>query len=149
MAIELLMTVGSMKELRATNTVEAAKLHPLKRDMEVVVKISSRKKRGLRANALFHKWCEEASVFFGIKRMGKHSPESRMKLVFKHTFLGYEADKIGTVDIQPQLIKTSSLDTGEFCLFMEQVQAWCAEKGCPLSNPADNEYQKWQQEQNK
>ena len=103
-------------------------------------------KRSLDANALFHIWCREAEKFFKIKPREGLEPGETMKLVFKNMFLGYE-DIVLTdnTTIKGQLRRTSKLDSGEMCHFMDLVVAWCADKGCPLSHPRGSEYEKWKE----
>ena len=99
------------------------------------VKITFGKTRTMSQNDLFHLWCRQGAKFFKLKGMGKITPEEQMKLVFKSMFLGVEDVQVtDKTIIQGQLRETSRLDVGEMHDFMTQVQAWMAEKGCPLES---------------
>lgn len=148
MTIECQMIVGPQSTLRANVTTEIDKLRELKRGDTVKVKIYTGGRRSLDANALFHVWCREAAGFFDIQPTNGVKPEKAMKDVFKHMFLGYEDYQVSDkLEFKGQLRSTRNLDKGEMCHLMDCVQGWCASKGCCLSMPEDNEYQRWQAEQ--
>lgn len=97
--------------------------------------------RSKNANALFHVWCRELSVYF--TKGNVSLTEEEAKELMKYHFLGTEDRVIGKTVIEGQLRRTSKLDSGEMKQFMDQVLAWAADKGCPLSQPEDNEYVQW------
>ena len=137
------------KQVRLTNEyqreefINAIKRDPLPQAYEYV----STKTRSLSANALFHIWCREAAKHFGLKIQHGIEPEEQMKMVFKEQFLGRQTIKVRNFEFKDELRHTSKLEPAEMSHFMEQIQSWCASKGCALSNPADNEYARWQAEQ--
>ena len=100
--------------------------------------------RSKNANALFHVWCREMSVYF-TKRYSTLTEEEAKELM-KYNFLGCEDRVIGKTVIAGQLRRTSKLDSGEMKFFMDQVLAWAADKGCALSLPQDSEYVQWSRE---
>ena len=97
--------------------------------------------RSKNANALFHIWCRELSVYFTKGHVSLTEEEA--KELMKYNFLGCEDRVIGKTVIKGQLRRTSKLTSGEMKQFMDQVLAWAADKGCPLSQPEDNEYIRW------
>lgn len=101
-------------------------------------------KRSVNANALFHVWCRELSRYFENANIKLNEEDA--KLLLKNMFLGREDRQIGATLIEGQVRQTSKLTSGEMKLFMDQVLAWGAEKGCALSLPEDNEYVKWSRE---
>jgi hypothetical protein len=116
-------------------------------DFEVPLQITAKPyspKRSNNANALFHVWCRELSTYF--ERANIALSEEQAKLLMKNMFLGREDHHIGATLIEGQVRHTSKLTSGEMKMFMDQVLAWAAEKGCALSLPEDNEYVKWSRE---
>lgn len=101
-------------------------------------------KRSVNANALFHVWCRELSRYFENANIKLNEEDA--KLLLKNMFLGREDRQIGATLIEGQVRQTSKLTSGEMKMFMDQVLAWGAEKGCALSLPEDNEYVKWSRE---
>lgn len=99
-----------------------------------------RQKRSLNQNSLFWMWCGEAMVHFNSKKPPKPLTKDDMHDLFCHLFLGYEDKVVGTTVIEGKLKGTSGLDTGEMFAFMEQVEAWCIDKGLRLTVPNVSEY---------
>ena len=108
-------------------------------------------KRSLSANALCHVWYSEISKEISTITI-KTSPE-QIKEMMKHSFLGYETKTVqnivnGKISDHESLRKTSNLDKGDFCFYMQQIYYWAADLGIVLSTPMESEYMKWIREQN-
>lgn len=101
-------------------------------------------KRSLNANALVHLWFREIGQYFTERNVPLSEEDA--KLLMKDLFLGLEDIQIGKRQIKQQLRRTSKLDSGEMKQFMDQIVAWCADKGCALSQPTDSEYARWSRE---
>ena len=158
MAIEgVRMVVGSMRELRANVTTEVDKLSPLKPGMEVVVKISSGKARGLPANALSHVW------YGDIAKVWHESPDyakAFCKLHYGVQILRAECEsfralydkaiknnlsypeKLEAMRILPV---TRLMDKDQMCRYLNAMQQGLAEADMSvvLTTPAESEYEKW------
>lgn len=104
-----------------------------------------RNPRTLSQNAMFHAWCRELSVWV-IERDPSYTPEN-VKLLLKQKFLGSEDIQVGKTTIKNQLIKTSSLDSGEMHHFMNEVYHWAFELGYALPIDPQSEYRKLQLQQ--
>ncbi|NHB94463.1 YbcN family protein [Photorhabdus cinerea] len=109
-------------------------------------------KRSLSQNATAHLWFGEISRYL-CANGAKYSLEE-VKEMLKHTFLGYEVIEI--MDVTTQLTervrtlkRTSKLDTGDMFQFMERVEQWAVSIGCFVTIPANSEYMKLKQEQDK
>jgi len=76
-----------------------------------------------------------------INKIPTATPEN-MKLMLKHRFLGVEDIKVGKNVIEGQVKLTRSLTKGEMVHFMDNVYHWARENKCLLTVPADSEYQK-------
>ena len=110
--------------------------------------------RTLPQNALFHKWCAAAAMFFvsmGKTTFASGAPmnEATMKRNLKQTFLGEEIIrdtnlKTGEITERSELRHTSDLDAGEMHAFMTCVDKWAMEHGIYLPHPEDSEYMKMQ-----
>jgi len=96
--------------------------------------------RSLSQNSLFHVWCRDMSEHF-IEKVKTATPEN-IKLMMKHRFLGVQDIKVGKTVIKDQVKSTSSLTKGEMVHFMDNVYHWARDNGCILKVPADSEYQK-------
>lgn len=136
--------VGSQGQLMAANTQQDKKLRKTgyRHGDTVTVRISG-KGASLSAKAVFHIWCREAAKYFKLKGVKGCTAEEQMKLVFKHKFLGYRDIQISKTEIKHQLISINEPDSGELFHFMQQVDAYCASKGCLLSRPHDSQYDHW------
>lgn len=110
-----------------------------------------REKRTLSQNSLFHLWMSTLSKSLIDKGRSDATPEF-CKDLMKHTFLGYKrVERVNAVTGEKQTIDslkhTSKTDVGEMTYFMDQVYAWCADKGIFLEIPEDSEYNKLRLEQ--
>jgi len=103
--------------------------------------------RSLNQNALLHVWCRQMSDHF-LTKIPTATPEN-MKLMMKHRFLGVEDIKVGNKLIEGQVKSSSRLDKGEMVHFMDNIFSWAADNGCFLSVPADSEYAKLKEIQDK
>lgn len=101
-----------------------------------------RDKRSNSANNLYWKWLTVMAQHFS--RNGQSFTKDDMHDLMRHRFLGYEAKTIGKTEIQPQLKSTAELDTAQMCEYMTKIDAWCADHGCLLPRPEDNDYAEWQ-----
>ena len=101
-----------------------------------------REKRSTSANALYWQWLTVMAKHFS--RKGQSFTKDDMHDLMRHRFLGYEAKTIGKTEIQPQLKSTAELDTAQMCEYMTKIDAWCADHGCLLPRPEDNDYAEWQ-----
>jgi len=160
-AIEARMVVGSQRELRANVTTEVDKLHPLKPGMEVVVKITSGKKRGLAANALSHVWygdiakvwhesADYAKAFcklhYGVSILRAECEGFRALYdkAIKNN-LSYP-EKLEAMKILPV---TRLMDKDQMCRYLNAMQSELAraDMSVILTTPAESEYEKWLEEQ--
>lgn len=105
-----------------------------------------RSKRSLNQNNLFYLWCGEAAEYFNRKKPPNLLDKEDMHDLFCHLFLGCEDKMVGSTVIKGKLRGTRNLDTGDMFYLMEQVDAWCHEKGCRLTIPVKSEYYELQQE---
>ncbi|MBD2798328.1 recombination protein NinB [Xenorhabdus sp. 18] len=108
-------------------------------------------KRSLSQNALSHVWYKQISDYL-IANNRDWCSESWVKDNLKATYLGFEdveyTDFItGEVITKQELRRTSELDKGDMHYYMSQVEAWAAQFGLILKTPADSEYMKLKQEQ--
>ena len=116
-------------------------------------------KRTLDANALLHVWlgqlAEHPQFIQHSEGLEKKERIEGIKDALKKRFLGYETVthndprtwKPITVE---RLRRTRDLDSGEFCFFLERIQAWGLENlGVILTSSKDDEFSKWQDEQNR
>ena len=104
-------------------------------------------------NALFHKWCNELSIYL-IKSGRKTNDFKFCKRLLKSTFLGYEHIEYtnaltGEVTIKEELRHTSELDVGEMHQFMNECYHWCFSIGLVLPIPDDCIYRDLMDKQNK
>ena len=91
---------------------------------------------------LFFRWMETMATYF--TKYGRHfeipftmTKDEAYELMC-HNFLGYTPEKtIGRTTIPPQLRGISGLKVDEMGYFMDQVDAWAADKGLQLPTPAD------------
>ena len=101
-----------------------------------------REKRSTSANALYWVWLDAMAKHFS-KGANKFTKDDMHDLM-RHRFLGYEERVIGKTALQPQLKSTADLDTAGMCEYMTKIDAWCADHGCMLPRPEDNDYAEWQ-----
>lgn len=109
-----------------------------------------KKQRSLSANALSHVWYKEIAA--QLHERGSNSTPDEVKQILKYNFLGLETRRYknfssGEWVETEELRKTSQLDSGEMCFFMEQVRDWAAGLGILLETPEESEFHKWQMEQ--
>lgn len=106
--------------------------------------------RSLSQNALYWAWMGEMAVSFTKRtRDGDGWSKDDMHDLMRHKFLGYEDKVIGNTELKPVLKSTSQLDRGEMQHLMEQIDAFAAEHGVLLPHPADSEYMKLMERQNR
>ena len=94
--------------------------------------------RSLSQNALFHVWMKEVRDHF-IERTPDVT-EEHWKIFFKTEYLGTETIKAGKIVHENQLRHTSKLKRGEMYEFMEQINAWCTQRGLTLPVPDSSEF---------
>lgn len=119
--------------------------------MEFPTKIEYKNFSGMRSlsqNALFHAWMSQMEHHFIAKGYPMGNGDGKeAKMLMKHEFLGYEDVTIGKTEIKGQLRHTSKLEPGEMSHFMDKVDAWAVDKGLYLIKPADSEYMKLKEAQ--
>ena len=112
----------------------------------VSVQLKSHTKRSLSQNAISWVWYGEISRWL-LSRGDQYSYATPQWVhdAMCHTFLGYE--DVVMIDVvskeratTSRLKGTSSLDVGQFKLYLDLVYAWCLEKGLMLTIPEDCEY---------
>jgi len=109
-----------------------------------------KKQRSLSANALSHVWYKE--IASELQQRGSKSSPDEVKQILKYNFLGLETRRYkdfstGEWVETEELKKTSHLDSGEMCFYMEQVRDWAGSMGILLETPEESEFYKWQMEQ--
>jgi len=116
--------------------------HPI---MEIDIK-PTRERRSLDQNALYWVWMEAISTYFS--RNGRPLTKDQASKLMRHEYLGYNTETIGQTKTV-ELIGTSTLKVDEFTTFLDQIDAWAADKGCLLEMPADVDYKRQQARQGK
>jgi len=117
--------------------------HPI---LSIEVKPTN-ERRSLDQNALFWKWMEELSKYF--TNRGHPLTKQDAHDLMCHEFLGYQTKVLGKTKIV-QLVTTTSpkkMEMTDFCHFMDQIDAWAADKGCLLPTPADTAYAEYKRKQ--
>jgi len=99
----------------------------------------AKSKRTVDQNALFWVWMEQLSAYFtqNGRRLSKEDAHDLMC----HNFLGYEDKTVGQTQIR-KMRTTSKLRVGEFQQFLDEIDAWAADKGCLLVMPAEADYER-------
>uniref|UniRef100_UPI0036DD6C64 hypothetical protein n=1 Tax=Photorhabdus sp. RM322S TaxID=3342825 RepID=UPI0036DD6C64 len=110
-------------------------------------------KRSLSQNSLSHVWYKEISDYL-IKAGRTWCTPGWVKKSLKATYLGFEETEFvdfvtGDKYTKQELRHTSDLDTGDMHEYLQKVEAWCAQFGLILTTPADCEYMKLKQEQDR
>ncbi len=112
--------------------------HPV---MEIRIE-PAKETRSIAQNKLFWEWMEELSTYF--TKNGHYLTKDQAHDLMCHTFLGYEDYTLGKTHIRRMKTTTRpKLSVAEFSHFLEQIDAWAADKGCLLPSPADMEYDRY------
>lgn len=119
--------------------------------------------RSLSQNALLHMWINK--IYDRFTAMGVMVPiydydgdvmeiigeepitYDQTKIMMKHKFLGVKDIVHGKLVLKDQLVKTSSLDTGEMTFFLDQIYEWAMDKGIYLPIPEHSAYKKHKERQ--
>lgn len=128
----------------------------LEKPLEVVYRSlsdSDRKRRSLSANALYWVWMDTLAGTFNQREIKRQKTEPSytmqaydkedMHNLCRHLLLGYETIQIRNTVIEGQLRSTAKLNKGEFCNYMEKINAWAVEIGIYLPYPQDSEYARY------
>lgn len=111
-------------------------------------------RRSLSQNSLFHMWVREICIFL-IEQKKVETPsnmkdlEQDIKDLLCFKFLGTKDKQVGMTLIPGQVVRTSTLDTGEMYFFMNQVQDWALDLGMHLSHPENSDYMVLQKQSSK
>lgn len=144
-----------MKALVKDELQLLALMHDIAKTGDFPLEISAKKasRRTIPMNSTLHMWFGELSKFLVSKGRKDCTPEF-CKDLMKFTFLGCEeVERINAVTGErvkmQKLRSTTDLDKGEYLYFMEQVNQWCADKGCLLTMPIKSEYRELIERQNR
>ena len=152
--IELRMTVGSNRDLRATVTTKRDKLDSLKLGEEVFVKIATGK-RSLSSNALSHVWYLEIAKQTndtpeGVKAFSKlHYGVPILIAESEHFRDRYNRSIRGVLMYEQKLLVmeilnvTSLMNKDQMNRYLNDMQRDSANRGIILETPKDAEYAKW------
>lgn len=152
--IELIMTVGSNRELRATVTTQRDKLDKLKPGQEVRVKIATGQ-RSLSSNALSHQWYKDAAnqtgeTIDGVRNFCKLRygvpilrAESKKFRAIYDTNIKHKLTYEEKLDSMPIIDVTSLMNKGQMNQYLSDMQREYANRGVILETPKDAEYAKW------
>jgi len=101
----------------------------------------AKSRRTLDQNAMFWEWMERLSTYF--TQAGRTLTKDQAHDLMCHTFLGYEDYTVGETHIRRMKTTTRpKLGVEDFSYFMEQIDAWAADKGCLLPSGADISYER-------
>ena len=113
---------------------------------QMVTITALRDKRSLSQNALFWLWCTDIANFFGWAERG--SPDKqRAHDVMLILRWGYREEEAMPGVIRKRLPKTSRFDKGQMGDLLTWVEAWCVERGIPLSYPPCPDYELYKEAQ--
>lgn len=156
--IELNMTVGPQKVLRAAVTTESEKLKGLKLGQEVRVKIAT-ELRSLPSNALSHQWYKDVSLQ---TQDAPHYVRNFCKLHYGVPILLAESEKFrncynvsirGSLTYEQKLAVmdlldvTSLMNKDQMNRYLNTMQQEYANRGVILQTPKDAEYARWVEQQ--
>lgn len=112
--------------------------------VEVEIKAGS---RSIPQNRTYWMWLQEIADFINLRNKTDFNADD-MHDRMRHDFLGYTASrKVGSVEIKPQLLSTTDLTKGEMFHYMNQIDAYCAERlGLLLTTPSDSMYAKMKEQ---
>lgn len=105
------------------------------KDLEIVVQ-PWQTKRSLAQNRLAHLYFREISDC-ARETYGYNCTPRSVKEELKEMFLGEESYESITGEVKTYTRHTSDLSVSAMAYFLEQVEAWAAERGCELTKPAD------------
>lgn len=118
--------------------------------------------RTLSQNALYWLWMDFSAQWMNRKFAGKSwideetglltywvdTEKKGMHKKFKKMFLGYEpAERVGKDLISGQLRSTKDLTKGEFFEYMEKIDMFMSQAGCPLPRIEDSQYEQYKEAQ--
>ncbi len=146
---QLQMVIQQKSDLEAF--ISAALSLPLDKPLVAELKPHKRK-RSLDQNALYWMWLTELSRYLQ-SRGREFATKEWCHDAMRHSFLGYERKELidvttGEVQARQTLRSTTSLSTGAFTFYLEQIEAWALNIGCLLPVPENCEYMQLKREQN-